>query len=359
MVSRSSIALPAGDPFAGPLPGTEVVVLNLAKALAARGVDVRFFGAVSTGTVVPGVATCPLSDFESYMQVAAPTTVLWVRDYVLSVSTLARFSAARHVLLCEDATVDVLRLLDRPVDVVGAWFRRYLPQFCQVVFASRWHLDSWRDSFGLDDANSVAIYNLASHAPWLDGPLDRNRARAVHTSHPRKALAMVGAVASRLSNVDVTVSSSPRLYQESTSRIAVVDGAARQHCSFEEFEARFSTALTFADAVPVREMAHFLDQFGALIHPDESTEVGATAVIEALRRGLVPVVSDLGALPELVGDAGLVVDRVPDRGAYADRFAATLDALPGIPHSFETARRERRHVLDTDPIVRQWESVLL
>lgn len=69
--------------------------------------------------------------------------------------------------------------------------------------------------------------------------------------------------------------------------------------------------------------------------------------------------SDLGALPELVGNAGIVVDRVPDRSTYAERFAATLDQLSASARSFEDARMDRRHALDTPPIVKQRESVLL
>jgi glycosyltransferase involved in cell wall biosynthesis len=167
---------------------------------------------------------------------------------------------------------------------------------------------------------------------------------------------MVAAIASRLNHVDVTASSSPHLYQDSTVQVRTIDGHA---IPFAAFTARFSGAMRFVAPVAVREMPDFLDRFGVLLHPDESTEVGATTVIEALRRGLIPVVSSLGALPELVGDAGVIVRPVDGRIAYAEKFAVALERLRTSSHSFEAARAARKSVLGTSAIVDDWMSVLL
>jgi glycosyltransferase involved in cell wall biosynthesis len=83
------------------------------------------------------------------------------------------------------------------------------------------------------------------------------------------------------------------------------------------------------------------------------------ALLDAMARGIAPVVTPAGALPELVGDAGIVV---PDE----DALALALQELVAEPaRARELGRRARQRILDefTDAAVGQrtvefWNGVL-
>ena len=69
------------------------------------------------------------------------------------------------------------------------------------------------------------------------------------------------------------------------------------------------------------------------------------SVAEAMLAGCIPVVSSAGALPEVVGDAGVVLDTVaPVPGAIADAIRRGLGADGGA------RERARRRILDCFPV---------
>jgi glycosyltransferase involved in cell wall biosynthesis len=75
------------------------------------------------------------------------------------------------------------------------------------------------------------------------------------------------------------------------------------------------------------------------------------AVAEAMLGGCVPVVMDVTAMPEVVGEAGVLVSSQDPR-AVADGIAKALDAGP------EGARRARRRILDEFPLQIRRDGIL-
>ncbi|CAM3352918.1 glycosyltransferase [Stackebrandtia soli] len=356
IVNRGSIALAAGDPFSAPLPGSEVVALNIARAFADRGAIVTYYGLSAAGTRVPRVAIEPVSALPRLPD-GDDLTVLWLRDYATTVPDVA-LPSARHVLLTEDSANDLRAIFRSDLATVASHVRSALPRYDATVFASRWHRDDWGERLGLDPHSSVVVHNLAAHVPWRDRPATVPT-RVVHTSHPRKALAAVIAIA-RLTDLDVTVSAHPSLYQDDHCRVIHPDGSGGwvDRGRFADVAAA-SPWTRFTAPRPVAEMAAFLDGFDILLHPDYTEETGATTVIEALRRGLLPVVSDRGALPELVGNAGLVIDGDSWTADYACRCADALAALTSSDmERYGAARAGRRADLGDESIVAQWAQVL-
>jgi hypothetical protein len=282
--------------------------------------------------------------------------VIWLRDYSVTPEMFERFSLARHILLGEDSVRDLISITRRPSPELAAHLPSYLSCFTAVTFASEWHLNNWRDGFGLKIKNARVIYNLASHVPWVESPPVVPCDTVVHTSHPRKALVAVTAVA-RARKSRITCLSDPKLYQDDSCYILVPIGNGKWHNygTFAQFIEARADYLRMAGPLSVSQMPGFLSGFGILLHPDYSEETGATAVIEAIRRGLIPVVSDVGALPELVAAAGVVVPGPPHTDEFAHRCAAAVDrtAADGAA-AFAAGRQRARRVLDTPPILARW-----
>jgi glycosyltransferase involved in cell wall biosynthesis len=75
------------------------------------------------------------------------------------------------------------------------------------------------------------------------------------------------------------------------------------------------------------------------------------AVAEAMLAGCVPVVMDVTAMPEVVGDAGVLISS-QDPQAVADGIAKALEAGP------EGARRARQRILDEFPLQIRRDGIL-
>ena len=359
IVNRGSIRLGPGHVFGWPLPGSEITALNLARELSNLGHVVSYYGDAAADAHFGAVTLRPAADLGRLAD-GPDLCLIWLRDYFAPIDVFRQFPRARHILLGEDSVADLTALARRPPAELARHLRAYLPRFQAVTFASRWHLRDWRDGFGLDLPNASVIYNLASHVPWSETPPAAAPDSVVHSSHPRKAIAAVAAVA-RVRGASVTCLSSPRLYQDESCRILVPagDGRWRDHGSFAQFTSAHADYLALVGPVSVARIREVIGGFAILLHPDYSGETGATTVIEAIRLGLIPVVSDLAALPELVASAGIVVPGPSHTGEFARRCASAVDrAAADGAAAFAAGRRSARQLLDTAPIVDRWRELL-
>ena len=360
IVNRVSIILPPGDPLSAPLPGSEVVAINLAHGLAASGVPVTYIGN-HRGSTLTGVQFRQVTELASVPD-GTDLRVVWLRDYAAPDVTFARFPQARHFLLSEDSADDLRALSRWPVARIRARLHDIAAAANGVVFASEWHRTDWESRLGVRVPRGRVIYNLASHVPWRLDPPDAPRHRIIHTSHPRKALAAVAEIATRLvpDGFEVTCLSNPSLYQEESRRIVRPSPQGPINLgTFADFAAAHRRVLRFQAPVPPRRIIDLRDRHGIFLHPDYSGEVGATTVIEAIRRGTIPVVSDFGALPELVADAGIVISGPAWSDEFADRCA---DAIRQLRHvdvtTFEKGRRALIARFSDDALLAQWRDLL-
>lgn len=84
--------------------------------------------------------------------------------------------------------------------------------------------------------------------------------------------------------------------------------------------------VTWHGALPRRELTEVQSRFGCVVVPSRATrdwvEIHGTAAVEGMAHGMPVVVSDTGALRELVGEGGLVVpeDDVPALAAALQRL---------------------------------------
>ncbi len=106
----------------------------------------------------------------------------------------------------------------------------------------------------------------------------------------------------------------------------------------KEVEARRSPSLRVVGVIPRDQMPAFWSRVDLACVPSVSDESFGLVALEAMACGIAVVVSDAGALPEVVGDAGVVVPR-SDEKALAAVIASLLRSPTRLVELGERARR--------------------
>ncbi len=104
-----------------------------------------------------------------------------------------------------------------------------------------------------------------------------------------------------------------------------------------------SSRVEWLGAMPSERLPEFWGGIDVLLAPSRSTptwvEPSGRLVLDAMARGVAPVVSRCGALPDVVGDGGLIIDE--DDGTALQRVVASLVAEPWRSRAVGAAARQR------------------
>jgi glycosyltransferase involved in cell wall biosynthesis len=127
-----------------------------------------------------------------------------------------------------------------------------------------------------------------------------------------------------------------------------VVGSGPSQVALEELAERLGlgSRITWLGAIPQEELAPLWPALDCLVQPSRSTsgwvERWSYALVEAMAHGVAGVTSDAGALPEIIGQAGVVV---PENDAAA--LTAALQRLRDDRAARETLGAEgRKRVMD-------------
>jgi glycosyltransferase involved in cell wall biosynthesis len=105
-----------------------------------------------------------------------------------------------------------------------------------------------------------------------------------------------------------------------------------------------SSRISWVGGLPLAALDGLWSELDCLVVPSHDTptwvERSSPVLLEAMARGIAPVVTNAGALPELVGDAGIVV---PDVEAMA---LALQELLADPERARELGQRARQRILE-------------
>lgn len=215
-------------------------------------------------------------------------------------------------------------------------------------------------AYGVDPAHVLVSYNgvdLDLHRPGLTGGAalvaraggdpDRPYVLYVGTVHPRKNLDGLRAAMARLADEGLP------------HALVLVAGPAADRADSSELEAAALEPIGGRPVVnlaplPDDDLAAVLAGAAALCLPSYMEGFGLP-VVEAMACGTPVVVSDRGALPEVVGDAGVVV--APDPDAVAEGLRSVLTD-PDLAASLATRGREQAARFTWDAVVDVWRRAL-
>ena len=113
--------------------------------------------------------------------------------------------------------------------------------------------------------------------------------------------------------------------------------------------------------MPQDKLAELYQSATIWVYPTSFLEVSCITAMEAMAAGTVPVVSRVGALPETIGEAGILVNGMPESRVWSDFYVNCLVGTmtsPNLYKPFEIRARRRTEDLTWDHSYAKWKQVL-
>ncbi|MGE3290390.1 MAG: glycosyltransferase family 4 protein [Geminicoccaceae bacterium] len=283
------------DPLAVGLGGSETAGLQLAAELARQGHRVE----IACNTPEPFTwRDARLQHGFNRVELAQPYDLLLAQR---APNLLKERGGARAAFLW---------LHDQPGPGVRGWVEESGPRPDRFLFVSRWHAEQHR-ALALDLADRFTVIrngiDLDLIADAAQG-VERDPFRIAYISRPERGLdVLLTSVLPRL------LAAEPRT---SLSIAAYASGLPAEGCYEEELYSRHrgaGEAVTWHGGLGKRDLYRLLAGCGLVLYPTPApvlpgfAETSCIAAMEAMACGAVWVSTDRGALPETVGDAGVLV----------------------------------------------------
>ena len=299
----SEIKIDSKNPLGKPLPGTETSMLHLAKNLAKKGYTISFYGnckEFSSGKI----HYYPSKKIFRERKKRQP--IIWVRNYSFR-EFMKLFKNCNNILLTSDSIKDLEEWYGDKIEKFGKMISSFLLNFNSIVFYSHWQVKNWRKNIKIPRKLKISvIYQIVDSIHIKKRFTEKSLKKIINTSHPRKSIKNIAKIAQILKreskDYEFYFLGSPNLYQD---REFFLD----PNLEFKKFKTKFKKVVKFIPSIPNIRLNQYYSKSGIFLHPDYSEETGSLATIEAIAQGIVPIVSNIGSLPEIVGRGGIVLKK--------------------------------------------------
>lgn len=303
-----------------PLGGMETAVIRLAEALSELG---------HRAIVVSGLANPPLSDplyipHNALGDIGAVDVLIAVREWK---PLCLPIQAKVRCLWTGDS-------YDQPQNI-GIGDKRIQERLDLLLPVSNWHKERLCQESGFPIENTHVLPN-GIHAAYFEGSEPRLRKRLIYSSTPYRGLEFLPPIFRKLrerhSDAELHVFSGYKVYQGS----APTD--PRQLAAYQEICRRLQTipGVQIHGNVQQKQLAREFMKSSILAYPNSFEETSCITAMEAQAAGCAVVSSERGALPETVGDAGILIPGDPQTEEYQTKFLEALDILLSNDSLFET-----------------------
>jgi glycosyltransferase involved in cell wall biosynthesis len=133
----------------------------------------------------------------------------------------------------------------------------------------------------------------------------------------------------------------------------------KDHCL--KLIAGFGASVVDHGRINQTELAALYSQSAAWVFPTDFLEVSCISAMEAMAGGAIPVTSRVGALPETIGKAGILVNGMPNSRVWPDFYVNVLLGLladVNLRKPLEIVARRRASELTWDAAFCKWQEVL-
>lgn len=294
-----------------PIGGIETGVIRLAAALSAAGHEVI----VLTQYDNPPLTTPLYLPFKALDDVGAIDVLIGVREWT---PLLLPLQAKLRLFWTGDS-------YDQPQSL-GIGDKRVIESIDAFLSVSEWHADSFCRESGFPRSKAWPIKN-GIHLNYFQGVEQRKRRRLIYSSTPYRGLRFVPALYSRLKqrypDLELHVFSGYTVYAGSTPPPAA---------ALREYEQIAAVLNSLPDAhlhgnLLQRQLAREFMKSSILFYPNTFVETSCITAMEAQAGGCVVLASDKGALPETVGDSGVLIPGEPGTESFSNRFCEAADNL--------------------------------
>ena len=300
--------------------GSEQAVAHMARELAALGHRVRVYTSVGAGAGhYEGVDWRPTQD----MARAAPCDVLvaWRDMRLLEVVPAKVRLAWAHDVVLGGMSEWGAALADR------------------VLALSEWHRECLLQQHPEIRSEQIVVTRngvLPSMFEACDG-LPRYSERAIYSSSPTRGLELhldwwprVRAV---VPNAELLVAYGFETWEKMASANGDSEALARINALETRLDLMADRGVRMLGRVPPARLYEEMAQAGVWLHPSWDTandrefyEVSCIGAIEAMASGCRVIATHLGALPETVGDGGVLIDVEPNDEGGAQRWVTEIVA---------------------------------
>lgn len=308
---HSMLPIHGGTLTQRPIGGMETAVIRLGEALETLGHDVR---------VITTVDNPPLSS-PLYLPLRAvdrlgPVDVLiavreWAPLYV-------PIDAKRRFLWTGDS-------YDQP-QTIGIGDKRIAGRLDGLLCVSNWHADELSARSGFPRDRTFVLPN-GVYLPYFSGRESRTRKRLMYSSTPYRGLRYMPHIFRKIRekhpDAEFHVFSDYAVYSD--GRSAYYQPAVKE---WEQLKKELELAgCVLHGNIPQEQLAREFMRSSVLTYPNIFAETSCITALEAQAGGCVVLSSRLGALPETVGDRGVLIPGSPEDPAYLAAFIDALDRL--------------------------------
>jgi len=328
-----------------PLGGTETAVIRLAEELHKRGHSVRVYTTHEKPPQSEPVYVS-LADLQREKDVDA---LISVRDWV---PLLVALPSKKRFFWTGDSFDQIQNF--------GLGDRRIAARIDAFLAVSAWHAATLCSQSGFPLEKAWVLRN-GVHLPYFRGSEERQRKRLIFSSTPYRGLALVPrlfrAVKEKHPTAELHVFSGFEVYGGAQ---AYEERAVKQFEALKQELQQIPGCILHGNTLQ-KDLAREFMKSALLFYPNVFAETSCITALEAQAAGCAIVTSDLGALRETVGEAGVVIKGPPGSDGYNQQFIAACDKIlsdDGYFNSLSQAGLKRAKEFGWDSIAERFESYL-
>lgn len=311
-----------------PMGGTETAVIRLAEALDALGHEV----AVVTEMPTFPVTKPPYITRQQLERMQGIDAVVVVRDWE---GLFYPMQAKKRILWTGDAFNSTYNY--------GIGDPRLSKQIDSLVLVSRWHQETLCEKSGFPLEKTFVLRNGISLANF-SGKEKRHSRRLIYSSGPNRGLKHLKPIFQTLkakySDLELHIFGSFTRH-----KLAWMDKVEED----EPYKLLFSglSGVYFKGSIKQKDLAREFMQASILAYPTDFEETSCITAMEAQAGGCPVVTTDLAALKETVGEAGLLIEGNAKTEAYQEQFVQAVSRLFDDPALYaklsETGKKQALH----------------
>ena len=218
----------------------------------------------------------------------------------------------------DDTKIRVYWMHDLPGDPAadhlknGGW-----KKFHRIVFCTNWQMQAFINAYGIPWSHCVVMQNAIDPIATHEKPNDK--IRLGYWSTPHRGLNILIPVFEKLSeeydNIELDVYSSFKLYgwEERDEQFRQLFDACENH-----------PKINYYGALPNDQLRKGLENIHIMAYPSIWTETSCITLMEAMSAKILPVHSNLGALPETAANWSIMYQYHDDLSEHANIFYQVL-----------------------------------
>ncbi len=215
---------------------------------------------------------------------------------------------------------------------VGLGDKRVMGKIDAFFAVSEWQANNMCKVSGFPREKTYVLRN-GIHSPYFEHPIPRNRKRLIYSSHPQRGLIHLPLIYIELKmkhpDLELHIFSSDSIYAkewDETKQKNTLEPGIGPYSIIGDILRKLPDCHLHGSVLQKQLAQEFLKS-AILVYPTDFRETSCITAMEAQAAGCAIVTTDLAALKETVGQAGILIDDMPEEETYRPKFVEACDRL--------------------------------